>query len=43
VSLHSGTSCVAAGNEDTPKNPTLFTLAASWNGTRWSLVKMPFP
>jgi hypothetical protein len=43
VSCTSPSSCMAVGNEGTPKNPTLFTLAESWNGTAWSFVATPAP
>jgi hypothetical protein len=43
VSCTSPSRCMAVGNEGTPKNPTLFTLAESWNGTAWRFVHTPFP
>jgi hypothetical protein len=43
VSCTSSTSCMAVGNEGTPKNVTLFTLAESWNGTAWKFVSTPPP
>jgi hypothetical protein len=35
--LHSG------GQRGDAQNPTLFTLAESWNGTTWSLLRAPNP
>jgi hypothetical protein len=43
VSCTSPSSCMAVGNEGTPKNPTLFTLAESWNGTAWRFLTTPPP
>lgn len=43
VSCTSAASCMAVGNEGTPKNPLLFTLAESWNGTAWTVVSTPAP
>jgi hypothetical protein len=43
VSCTSTSSCMAVGSEGTPKNPTLFTLAESWNGTAWKFLTTPAP
>jgi hypothetical protein len=43
VSCTSPASCMAVGNEGTPKNPSLFTLAEQWDGTAWHVVTTPPP
>jgi hypothetical protein len=43
VSCTSATRCMAVGSEGTPKKPTLFTFAESWNGSRWKFVPTPAP
>jgi hypothetical protein len=43
VSCTSRSNCMAVGNEGTPKNPTLFTLAEQWNGTAWQVRSTPPP
>jgi hypothetical protein len=43
VSCTSPSRCMAVGNEGTPRKPTLFTFAASWNGTAWTFVPTPAP
>jgi len=43
VACTAATACMAVGNEGTPKNSTLFTLAEQWNGTAWKFVSTPPP
>ena len=43
VSCTGPSNCMAVGNEGTPKNDTLFTLAERWNGTAWHVVTTPPP
>jgi hypothetical protein len=43
VSCTSPSNCMAVGSEGSPKKPTLFTFALSWNGTAWKFVPTPAP
>jgi hypothetical protein len=43
IACTSASACMAVGNRGTPASPNDLTLAESWNGSNWKLVRTPPP